>query len=573
MDKPFILNVAAAPAFSHSARATLIDFEPDDGEWPDTGVNIQIMQPGQPNCRYHSEPVQEDFLVLHGECIAIVDGEERPLRQWDLLHCPAGTEHVFVGAGDGPCAVLMIGSRREDGRALPGQRGRGEVRRVRDEGDRRARGGLRRLAAGAAPPGGEPLAAGLMARVLAYTSPARGHLFPVAPILEELLGRGHDVALRTLASEVEPMRARGFDAAPIDPAIERIPHDDHRARTPLGAQKRAVRVFCRRAEHETEDLRRAIDDLRPDVLLVDVAAWGALAAAEAWGGAWASWCPYPLPVPSRDTPPFGPGFRPAHGVAGRLRDAVLGPILFGSLERIVTPRVNEVRGRVGVPPVRGAADLFLAAPLLLYLTAEPFEYPRSDWPANVRLVGPCDWDPPADPPAWLDEVEAPIVLVTTSSEFQDDGRLVRCALEALAGEPVHVVATLPSGDPAAFDAPANARVLPFVPHGPILDRAACAITHGGMGATQKALARGVPVCAVPFGRDQLEVARRVEVAGAGTRLTARRLSPARLRAAVQGAIRRADGARRVAEGYREAGGAVAAADAVDVLIGAPALRS
>jgi uncharacterized cupin superfamily protein len=114
MDKAFVMNVADAPASSHPRRATLIDFETEGEEWPDTGVNIQIMQPGQPNCRYHSEPVQEDFLVLHGECIAILDGEERTLRQWDFLHCPAGTEHVFVGAGDGPCAVLMIGSRRED---------------------------------------------------------------------------------------------------------------------------------------------------------------------------------------------------------------------------------------------------------------------------------------------------------------------------------------------------------------------------------------------------------------------------------------------------------------------------
>jgi uncharacterized cupin superfamily protein len=114
MAKPFIMNIADAPAFSHSRRATIIDFESDDAPWPDLGVNVQIMQPGQPNCRYHSEPVQEDFLVLHGECIVILDGEERPLRQWDFLHCPAETAHVFVGAGGGPCAVLMIGSRRED---------------------------------------------------------------------------------------------------------------------------------------------------------------------------------------------------------------------------------------------------------------------------------------------------------------------------------------------------------------------------------------------------------------------------------------------------------------------------
>jgi uncharacterized cupin superfamily protein len=113
-EEPFVVNLAAAPAFSHSRRATIIDFEADGESWPDTGVNVQVMQPGQPNGRYHSEPVQEDFLVLQGECIVILQGEERPLHQWDFLHCPAGVEHIFVGAGDAPCAVLMIGSRRKD---------------------------------------------------------------------------------------------------------------------------------------------------------------------------------------------------------------------------------------------------------------------------------------------------------------------------------------------------------------------------------------------------------------------------------------------------------------------------
>ena len=74
-----------------------------------------------------------------------------------------------------------------------------------------------------------------------------------------------------------------------------------------------MRVFCRRAEHEAPDLRRAIADAQPDLLLVDIATWGALAVAEASGGPWASWCPFPLPLPSRDAPPFGPGLRPARG--------------------------------------------------------------------------------------------------------------------------------------------------------------------------------------------------------------------------------------------------------------------
>ena len=114
MDRAFVRNVADMSASQHPRRASIIDPEPDGVDWPDLGVNIQVLEPGQPNCRYHSEPVQEDFLVLHGECLVILDGEEIALRAWDYVHCPAGVEHVFVGAGDGPSAVLMIGSRRLD---------------------------------------------------------------------------------------------------------------------------------------------------------------------------------------------------------------------------------------------------------------------------------------------------------------------------------------------------------------------------------------------------------------------------------------------------------------------------
>jgi MGT family glycosyltransferase len=402
-----------------------------------------------------------------------------------------------------------------------------------------------------------------MARILAYTTPARGHLFPLTPILDELRRRGHQIALRTLASQVPTMRRRGFDAAPISDRIEAITHDDWRAGNPRAALARAVPIFTERADHDAPDLARAIDQERPDALLVDVNAWGALAAAEAWAGPWAMFCPYPLAVRSRDVPPFGPGLPPARGPLGRLRDQLLRPIVFGTLERTMAPPINRIRDRLGLAPVGGADDIFGRAPLLLYLTAEPFEYPRSDWPDNVVLVGTCAWDPPTDPPAWLDDIDRPIVLVTTSSEFQDDTRLVRVALEALAEEPVAVLATLPASDPARVRTPANARVERFIPHRPVLDRAACAVTHGGMGATQKALAHGVPVCAVPFGRDQLEVARRVEVAGAGTRLPAKRLRADRLRAKVGEAMRLRDGAERVQEAFAAAGGPSAAADAFE----------
>ena len=401
-----------------------------------------------------------------------------------------------------------------------------------------------------------------MPRILAYTSPARGHLYPLTPILDQLRVRGHEIALHTLSSEVELMRSRGFRTEPLDPVVEGG-HDDYLARTPQGALKRALATFARRAEHDAPAMRRAIEEAQPDVLLVDVNTWGAQAVAEASGLPWATWCPFPMPLSSPDAPPFGPGLAPARGPAGRLRDIGLRPLITGSYARAFVPAVNEVRKAVGVPPLASPMALFEDAPLVLYMTAEPFEYPRARWPENIVMVGPCAWEPPAEPPAWLSAIERPIVLVTTSSEFQDDGRLVRCALEAVAGEDLHVVATLPAQNPSEFAAPANGRVERFLPHGPVLHRAVCAITHAGMGATQKALARGVPVCAVPFGRDQLEVARRVEVSGAGTRLLAKRLAPERLRAKVHEAIACRTGAARIADAFRAAGGPAAAADAIE----------
>jgi uncharacterized cupin superfamily protein len=82
--------------------------------FPELGITLRVLQPGEPNCRYHAESTQEDFLVLSGEALLLVDGEERPLKAWDFVHCPGGTEHVFVGAGDGPSVILMVGARRED---------------------------------------------------------------------------------------------------------------------------------------------------------------------------------------------------------------------------------------------------------------------------------------------------------------------------------------------------------------------------------------------------------------------------------------------------------------------------
>jgi UDP:flavonoid glycosyltransferase YjiC (YdhE family) len=402
-------------------------------------------------------------------------------------------------------------------------------------------------------------------KVLAYTSPARGHLYPVVPILDELRDRGHEVAVRTLGSQVAMLRKRGVSAEPIAGAIEDMPHDDYLGRSPQARLQRAMAQFAARAEHELADLRGAIAAERPDLLLVDAMAWGAGAVAEADGRPWAQWFPYPLPLPAPGVPPFGPGLKPLGGPVGRLRDGVVGALVNRMMTRAALAPLNDLRARVGLARLPDIGAMYELAPRLLYMTAEPFEYHRSSWPPNIRLIGPCAWDPPADPPAWLDELRRPLVLVSTSSEFQDDGRLVATALEALAEEDVDVIATLPASDQRPSSIPANARVERFAPHGPILRRAACAVTHGGAGITQKALAAGVPVCVVPFGRDQFEVARRVEVAAAGARLPAARLTAERLRRQVRVAMTKRPGAQRIAAAFAAAGGPPAAADALEEL--------
>jgi uncharacterized cupin superfamily protein len=87
------------------------DLEPQ--HFPDTGFTLAVLEPGKPSGLYHAESLQEDFFVLAGTCLLVIEDEERELRAWDFVHCPAGTNHVFVGTGEGPCVIFMAGARRE----------------------------------------------------------------------------------------------------------------------------------------------------------------------------------------------------------------------------------------------------------------------------------------------------------------------------------------------------------------------------------------------------------------------------------------------------------------------------
>ena len=109
----FVHNLEEALAVRTERGGALYPLEPREAPFRDIGVNVRVLWPGDPSALYHAEDAQEGFLVLAGECVLIVEEQERRLRRWDYFHCPPGTRHVIVGAGDGPCTILMIGARRD----------------------------------------------------------------------------------------------------------------------------------------------------------------------------------------------------------------------------------------------------------------------------------------------------------------------------------------------------------------------------------------------------------------------------------------------------------------------------
>jgi UDP:flavonoid glycosyltransferase YjiC (YdhE family) len=209
-----------------------------------------------------------------------------------------------------------------------------------------------------------------MARFLAYTSPARGHLYPIMPTLLQLQRRGHEIHLRTLESEIPDLLALGINAGPIDPAIEALALDDWQHSSFEAAIDSIFDIFTRRASYEIPDLQGAIADVRPDVLLVDITTTGAAAAAEASGLPWARWMPYLQHAT----------FDPA------------APTTIGYVPFTMAPRglevLNAARAAVGLPLLSPSDDLY-RAPVNLYLTAPLLEIEGLQLPDSFRVVGPA----------------------------------------------------------------------------------------------------------------------------------------------------------------------------------------
>jgi uncharacterized cupin superfamily protein len=109
----FVVNVADTDWLTHDVFGSVCRFEAPDAKFTHLSVNVRVLAPGQPSAFYHAESNQEDFLVLAGNCLLLIEEQERHVRAWDLVHCPPGTEHILIGAGDRPAVILMVSNREE----------------------------------------------------------------------------------------------------------------------------------------------------------------------------------------------------------------------------------------------------------------------------------------------------------------------------------------------------------------------------------------------------------------------------------------------------------------------------
>jgi MGT family glycosyltransferase len=345
-------------------------------------------------------------------------------------------------------------------------------------------------------------------------------------VIRAMVERGHDVRVladAVLAPDVESTGAEhvAWDRAPQRPDLspQSMLIQDWDAKTPFEAFARARDgVMVGPAAGFAADVRSELQRRPADVVVGNLFLFGAQIGAEAEGVPFAFLVSNLLSFPGSGTPPLGPGFKLARGPLGRARDATLNRVMARLFDKGLD-QLNAVRRANGLDPIESVLENFERADRLLLMTSRAFEYESFTPPPNVRVVGPR-LDDPVWAGAWSPPPgDAPLVLVGMSSTYMGHADTLERVATALGALRVRgLVTTGPSIPVEAIDAPPNVTVVQRAPHSEVLRHASAVVTHAGHGTVIKALAAGVPVVAMPLGRDQLDNAARVAHHGAGLRL-------------------------------------------------------
>jgi MGT family glycosyltransferase len=406
-----------------------------------------------------------------------------------------------------------------------------------------------------------------MIRVLFACWPFEGHMFPQMSMAIALRESGAEVAFYTDASLRELIEAEGFEVHPFErvgPAWKRV-HGRDRG---TGSRREGLRVLRDAREwivgsipHQVADLQDIVARWRPDVIGAEASMWGPLLILSELG---------PVPV-GLVSPLIGAQVPAAGGPPIRRLVARVGSLVTARLRR----RLDSIRVEHGLGPMGCSVNAYLGRlPLYLVLSVPELDGERDDLPASVHYVGPCQWHPP-EPPGTVESLDAlpherPWVHVTEGTSRFQDHFLLRSAAQGLPGAAVEAILVTGRGLDAheagvATRAP-NVHVADWLSHDVLLPRCAAIVTTGGMGTVIAALRAGVPLVVVPTGWDKPINARRVVAAGVGVRLSPRRCTPERLRAAVEQVLadaRYRRNARRAADLLAAAPGPAGAAELIE----------
>lgn len=344
--------------------------------------------------------------------------------------------------------------------------------------------------------------------VAAFGDP--GHVFPAVSLARGLARRGHEVLVETWphwrrAVEDAGLAFTGADEYQVFPPP--------RAGSP-GAGEAALALMP------------LLEDFRPDVVVNDILTLAPALAAEKYGCRRATLVPHVFPVLEPGMPLFATGALPPRTRLGRgfwkLTDRLLERGLVRGRDDL-----NAQRGVAGLPPTERFHG-GISPDLALVATFPQLEYPRQ-WPPSVRVTGPMPFEVP-HPEIDLPPGSDPLVLVAPSTSQDPDNRLVRSSLQALAGEPVRVVATTNRVEPSRpIPVPGNALLVDWLSYSQVMPRASLVICHGGHGTVARALADGVPVLACPAAGDMNETAARIAWSGTGLSVKWSLASPRALR--------------------------------------------
>ena len=367
--------------------------------------------------------------------------------------------------------------------------------------------------------------------VAAFGDP--GHAFPAIALARELGRRGHDVLVETWERWREAVEGEGLA---FTGAQEYTVYPPPGPDTPEGQTAAAA----------ARALARLMEGFEPDLVVSDILTLAPTLAAEVAGVPHATLIPHVYPVQQPGMPLYSLGLRPPRTAVGRLGWRATGPLLGMGLRR-GRDELNEARARLGLPPLDrfhgGISEL-----LAIVGTFPQLEYPRG-WPEHVRVTGPLFFELPGEE-VGIPEGDGPLVLIAPSTAQDPECELVRVALQALADEPVRVLATTNRHRPERpIEVPDNATLVDWVLYSQVMPAADVVICHGGHGTVARALAAGKPLLVCPSVGDMGENAARVAWSGTGLSVPRRLLS----RRAVRLATRRLLGE----EPFRAKAGAIA----------------